>query len=205
MKNIYLLLSVGLLALIGGASQHARGADLGMENREPIQYTSEPLSTEKLGELLDGIRGLVIDTKSSNWRVRKFEYLSMILSATDSCAQAIDWKFDFSVVPVANVSPPRATGLPGGISPDAINDEKLRKEYEAAIESNRKYAKLYSDQWKRKAYFESMLNRVDIYLRTYLTPNERLVTLQLIEKLQSENAKSGVRALVKAQATEPVN
>ena len=205
MKNIYLLLSVGLLAFMGGAPQHARGEDLGMENRGPIQYTSEPLSTEKLGELVNGIRGLVIDTKSSNWGNRKFEYLWLILSATDSCAKAVDWKFDFSVVPVANVSPPRVTGLPGGISPDAIKDEKIRKEYEAAIESNRKYAELYSDQWQRKAYFESMLNRVNIYLRTYLTPNERLVTLQLIEKLQSENAKSGVRALVKAQATGPVN
>ena len=46
-------------------------------------------------------------------------------------------------LPLANVEPPRETGLPAGVSPSAITNEHLRQQYERALQENREKGELY--------------------------------------------------------------
>jgi hypothetical protein len=59
----------------------------------------------------------------------------------DRTEAALDLHFDENKdLPVLSVTPPSGTGLPTGVSPDAIRDPALRAEYKQAIEENRRRA-----------------------------------------------------------------
>lgn len=60
--------------------------------------------------------------------------------------QDLDPKFDPSKFPMLNISPPAATGMPGGVDPSAIKDLALRQEYLTAIDQEAKYAEHYRYQ-----------------------------------------------------------
>jgi len=74
------------------------------------------------------------------------EQTRLLLRALQRVEKAIDRNWDKEDTGVMNVSPPSETGLPSGISPDAIKDPKLRAEYEAAIQANREKIARYNQQ-----------------------------------------------------------
>jgi hypothetical protein len=59
-----------------------------------------------------------------------------------------DKHFDPKATGPMNASPPEETGLPPGVSPEAVKDLKLRAEYEKAIEENRKRIEHFNWQYR---------------------------------------------------------
>lgn len=68
----------------------------------------------------------------------------------------IDLNFDPREVPELNSTPPEATGLRSGISPNAITDPKLRAEHQEALKKNTKA----SDYYRKQTLFRALLNEL---------------------------------------------
>jgi len=77
------------------------------------------------------------------------------LHAWKRLIDAIDPNWDPNDKPVRNVAPPTETGLPSGVTPEAIKDSKLRAEYKQAIDKNRKKAEKYLKQSKMRDWLKS--------------------------------------------------
>ena len=58
----------------------------------------------------------------------------------------LDAHFDSTQLPMLNTSPPAGAGKMSGVDPSAIKDTAMRKEYEQAIDRDRKYAQYYMYQ-----------------------------------------------------------
>ena len=77
----------------------------------------------------------------------------------------VDPDWDPEDVPLPSASPPEETGLPAGISPDAIEDAKLRAEYEAAIEANREKGRTFSEQLHLRRDRDRLRRYIEWFLR----------------------------------------
>lgn len=72
--------------------------------------------------------------------------------------------FDFTDFPLLNVSPPTDANMPAGIAPEAIQDPKLRAEYEAAIEKNKQKAVTYNKQYHLRKLHKKFAQQLENYL-----------------------------------------
>ena len=106
-----------------------------------------------------------IDYLKKNYRSEEFKrqrmnYARQWLQTGQSWQQAIDEEFDFSDLPERNVEPPPMPDyqLPPGITPDAIEDPVLRKEYERTIEKNAIKTRNYNKQVTLRRDNENFLN-----------------------------------------------
>jgi hypothetical protein len=105
------------------------------------------------------------------WKSLRSRKTRLWLEAWRRLTRAVDANFDFNDRPVLNVSPPRSTGLPSGVSPAAIKDPQLRAEYENAIAQNFAKAQRYNQQnWLKinasSFYQEAERYVVNAYTRT---------------------------------------
>lgn len=106
------------------------------------------------------------------------------LHAWKRLIDAIDPTWDPNDLPVSNVVPPLATGLPSGVAPEAIKDPKLRAEYEAAIEKNRQKAERYNEQYSLRKWQKRFPKVAERYIvRAYSKPPFNLEEMkQYLEK-----------------------
>ena len=86
--------------------------------------------------------------KGEDFAQRRKKDVQIRLHAWKRLIDAIDPNWDPNDKPVRNVVPPTETGLPSGVTPEAIKDSKLRAEYIQAIDKNRKKAEKYLKQSK---------------------------------------------------------
>jgi hypothetical protein len=80
------------------------------------------------------------------FRSRRQAHAMAILRAVAQAEREQDDSWDPENLPALNLVPPLATGLPSGVSSDAVKDPELRAIYERAIEANRKKAERHNQQ-----------------------------------------------------------
>jgi hypothetical protein len=99
-----------------------------------------------------------------DWSKRRQERAGHWFQVWQQLEKETNKRFDFYDLPRANVQPPRATGLPAGVAPEAINDAKLRQQYEAAIADNARKA----DRYRERRLLHDMEKRVAQKAEDYL-------------------------------------
>lgn len=152
------------------------------------------------------------------WAVLRKKQAKLWLHAYRRIEKAIGKKWDPDDLPVINVLPPAATGLPGGVAPGAITDLKLRTQYEAAIEANRKKAKRYSEQYRVRAlkkhwvpraerfiiwaYIENPMAELEGLLEQHVSnSNRRASILKAVEKRELPKIELPTTQPLKAKST----
>ncbi len=96
----------------------------------------------RLAPYADEVYGFTSTSEPQAVPVFKVRSLVQILAALE---RKTDPKFDSNDPPVRNVSVP-GQQYPAGVAPSAIKDEKVRKEYEAALAANRKKSEAFNLQ-----------------------------------------------------------
>ena len=86
------------------------------------------------------------------------------LHAWKRLIDAIDPNWDPNDKPLRNVSPPYGTTISAGASPEHIKDPKLRADYEAAIEKNRRKAERYLEQSRLRDWLKRYPKRAEEYI-----------------------------------------
>lgn len=113
-----------------------------------------------------------------------------------------DENFDPNNLPQLNVAPPEGVRVAvSGMSPESIEDPKLRAEYEAAIEANRKKTIYYSHQHRLRQNEDSIIkNAVKYISKVYSQPP---VDLKELEELLNEyDIPQNIRELIKVSEDE---
>ena len=112
------------------------------------------------------------------------------LHAWQRLLDAIDPAWDPNDLPQLNVVPPEQTGLPSGVSPQAIENPVLRAEYEVAIEANRQKIEKYNEQYRLRGWLKRYPKQTEEYIiRAYSTApynNEELIQYLNEYKLDEE-------------------
>ena len=131
----------------GGAQQTSlprEHALVGLEQADKLEIETE---LALVGYMMTDISGADAP-KGRDWaQIRRVD-LRARLHAWKRLRNAIIPAWDPNDRPLRNVSPPSTTGLPAGVSPNAVREPELRKEYEAAIEANRQKAETYRRQYR---------------------------------------------------------
>jgi len=127
--------------------------------------------------------------RDTDWLRERGEKARFWLDAWHRLEEEADPSFDINNPrnrPVSRVYPPVETGLPAGAPPSAIKDQKLRAQYQAAIEANRRKSeranqqipflshgpsfKARAERWLIQAYSQPPLRTTELkrYLNVYL-------------------------------------
>lgn len=131
---------------------------------------------------------------------RRKKDVKIRLHAWKRLLDAIDPNWDPNDLPLINVTPPTKTGLPPGISHEAIEDSVLRAEYKAAIEKNRQKAEIYRQQSKLRKWLKRFPRRAEGYMiRAYSKSPYNLPELEkaLNKYLSDEKTKAKIIESVK--------
>ncbi|MEM6725539.1 MAG: hypothetical protein AAF598_15975 [Bacteroidota bacterium] len=83
---------------------------------------------------------------SKEWPENRLAFAEIWLKAWQQLEQEMNPAFDPTQLPNIKVAPPDETGLPPGVSPDAIDDPQLRATYQKAIKANRVLIEQYTYQ-----------------------------------------------------------
>ena len=138
--------------------------------------------------------------KGEDFAQRRKKDVQIRLHAWKRLIDAIDPNWDPNDKPVRNVVPPTETGLPSGVTPEAIKDSKLRAEYIQAIDKNRKKAEKYLKQSKLLDWLKRYPKSVerDIVL-AYSEPPFKLEELRqhLDNYIADEKTKARIVSAVK--------
>ncbi len=137
---------------------------------------------------------------------KRAENAAIRLHAWRRLLEAIDPNWDPDDMPVGNISPPVATGLPSGIDPAAIQDPALRAEYEEAIRSNGQKAQKYNEQYKYSKWLRRIPNRVENnIIREYSHPPYAIEELRkmLDDQIPDQEAKARIIEAVEKNMREP--
>ena len=130
-----------------------------------------PLETELdlLGHVMTDITpGAPTDQE---WAQQRKVDIQIRLHAWKRLTDAIDPTWDQNDLLVINVTPPRDSGAPSGVAPDSIKDPRLRAEYEAAIEENRRKSQRYSEQYSLRKWLKRFPKTAEEYIvRAYCKP-----------------------------------
>lgn len=102
--------------------------------------------------------------KGEDFAQRRKKEVDIHLHAWKRLIDSIDPKWDPCDLPLLNVSPPPSSGLPSGVSPEAIKDPKIRAEYENAIEKNRQKAERHLEQYTLRKWLNRFPKRAEIYI-----------------------------------------
>lgn len=109
--------------------------------------------------------------KGQDWARARKKDVEIRLHAWKRLIGAIEATWDPNDLPLINVTPPPATGLPSGVAPEAIKDPKLRAEYEAAIQKNSEKAQRYREQYTLRKWLRRFPKRAEEYIvRAYCKP-----------------------------------
>ena len=186
--------------------------DIGDQSKRAVllsEYSLGVLSSNELPlqEYVHFVEFLSLDPLTMDeaaWKNLRSRKARLWLEGWRRVSRAVDPNFDFNDRPELNVSPPRSTGLPPGVSPVAIQNPQLRTEYENAIAENRAKNQRYTEQnWLKlnapsfyaeierylvNAYTRqpSDLEELQHYLAEYVDPATRDRVLQKVRKSQPE-------------------
>jgi len=116
------------------------------------------LPIEAIAKLLPYLRDEPVDEGNTDagkrWEKQRTLNATLWLRAWQRLEAETDKNFNPDDVPMMNVSPPKETRLPPGVSPDSISDPNLRQQYERAIASNRRKAEAYNHQHRLRQIME---------------------------------------------------
>jgi hypothetical protein len=104
------------------------------------------------------------DDSMSAWEKDRRAKVKLWLHAWQRLEKEIDRNFDFNDLPLLNVMPPKETGLPAGIVPEAIKDIKLRLKYKAAISANAEKAQRFNHQFMLRQIDKSFPTIAESYI-----------------------------------------
>lgn len=124
------------------------------------------LETQLLGFVR---RDLKLTTR--DWPKERSTKTQLWLHAWGRLEREINRNFNFNDRPFLNIAPPSETGLPAGVSPEAIKDPALRRRYKAAIADNTKKSIEFNRQFELK-YLDGILpkNAQEYLVRVYTKP-----------------------------------
>jgi hypothetical protein len=100
----------------------------------------------------------------SEWVTERSGKAKLWLHAWQRLEAERDKNFNFNDRPFLNVTPPRETGLPSGVGPEAIKDAKLRARYQAELTANAKKAEVYSRQYMLRELGKSFPRKAESYI-----------------------------------------
>ena len=95
---------------------------------------------------------------------RRKEDVAIRLHAWTRLINAIDPNWNSNDRLFLSITPPESTGFPSGVAPEAIKDAKLRKEYEAAIQSNNQKLEKHAEQHKLHMWLEIFPKGAEKYI-----------------------------------------
>ena len=141
----------------------------------------------------------------ADWSTERSAKVQLWLQAWKRVEEGFDRNWDPNKPPPWQVSPPAATGLPAGVGPEAVQDPKLRAEYEAAIEANRKKWQWYKSQQELRELKQHYLPWAEYYIvSAYSRPPSDVPGLEgyLQNYLSDEEAKTRILDGVRASMAE---
>jgi hypothetical protein len=111
------------------------------------------------------------DGAASVWAKERSEKARLWLRAWRRLEHGLDKSFNFDDRPRLKVAPPEGTGLPAGVSPDAVKDPQLRARYQAAIDANLEKSREYDRQFVLRFINRTFPQKAEQYLsRAYSKP-----------------------------------
>lgn len=117
------------------------------------------------------------------WPNERSAKAQLWLHAWGQLERDINRSFNFNDHPFLNIAPPSDTGLPAGVSPEAIKDPLLRARYEAAIAENTRKTIEFNRQFELK-YLDGILpkNAEEYLVKVYSEPphNDQQLNIYLI-------------------------
>lgn len=141
----------------------------------------------------------------AHWSAERSAKVQLWLQAWKRVEEGIDKNWDPSKPPPWEVSPPTATGLPAGVAPEAVQDPKLRAEYEAAIEANRKKWEWHKSQRQLREIEREYLAWAEYYIvSAYSRPPSNVPELEayLRTYLRDDEARTRILGRVRASTAE---
>jgi hypothetical protein len=129
----------------------------------------EEISVDAELELTGFVETLMIGPhapKGQVWEQARRTDVEVRLRAWRRLLDSIDPRWDANeVIPSPNaVAPPAATGLSGGVDPNAIADPGLRAEYEQALAANQRKIEAYNEQYKLHKWLKRYPKRAEEYI-----------------------------------------
>lgn len=114
--------------------------------------------------------------------------LDLWLRAIDKIDRTIDKKWDPRDLPQENVAPPVGAGLPAGVTPSAIKDPQLRKQYEEALKANAEKADRYRLQQLLRRLDKEWSRQMLAYVKSQytLTGQDAVEVTDLLDKTLSD-------------------
>lgn len=100
----------------------------------------------------------------------------------------LDSNFNHDAVPMLNVAPPEASGMPAGVDPKAIEDPKLRVEYEKAIEANAQHLAYYTRQIQVREEAKNYRSSLLAYFQANYSEEQLSEVRQMVESMLRETA-----------------
>lgn len=124
----------------------------------------ENLPLETAVRFLPYLKDEPTDITRKGWELQRRVNVELWLGAWRRLALETDKDFDPTDVPQMNVAPPKETGLPSGVSPEAIQDRDLRQKYEQTIVQNRQKADRYNHQYRLRRLAEWFPRKAQAFL-----------------------------------------
>jgi hypothetical protein len=139
------------------------------------------------------------DKLNDNLIQKRRERVKLWLHAIHRLETSKDSNFNPDDLPQLNIAPPPSTGLPAGVSPEAIRDEKLRNEYEKAIAANTKKVKYYNKQSRLRIDENFFVNKIAVnYISTAYSKSPTNLT-ELDKLLDEYHIPENIRGMIKVQ------
>lgn len=152
------------------------------------------LETRLLGFLT---RDLYSNNSRQKWATERSAKAKLWLHAWRRLDHEINRSFDFNDRPYLNLTPSEETGLPSGVSPEAIRDAQLRAKYQTALAANDKKTREYSRQFELRYLDETFPKRAGEYLaRVYSEPPFNVAELRRYLTTYGLNQPTKTRLLV---------
>jgi hypothetical protein len=130
------------------------------------------------------------------WTAERITKARLWLHAWRRLERGINRSFDFNDRSTLNVMPPRETGLPSGVAPEAIRDAALRGKYEAALAANSKKIQEYSRQFRLRSLDQTFPKDAERYLaRVYGEPPNNQAELRGLLSTYGVNQSAKQRLL----------
>ena len=157
-----------------------------------IQNWQKEKRVDALSKICDSVQLLPQNADNKSTLKNK---LTLIFSLSNLLDKNYTPKYE---TPYLNIAPPIETGLPSGIAPSAIKDEKLRKQYIKDLEKNKKIAE--------NAIFQQQLKQVRDrwmeYMVEYISQNykdEKQINKLIEDNVTNETTQKELKAKFDAQ------
>lgn len=108
------------------------------------------------------------------------------LNAWSKLETDLDPNFNHDAVPMLNIAPPVASGMPAGVDPKAIEDPKLRAEYEKAIEENAQHIAYYARQINVRKEARNYRSSLLTYFQTNYSEEQLSEVRKMVESMLHE-------------------